>query len=308
MAEDNINSLNTNQLINIDINNTANTLNNNKNNSIAILRNNDKISEQESTIIHDSAGNILTIKKRKNLIEEAYERLFPEKNIKDLNYSTKVKFSAQFNDYNANIRLYNNELELHLCKKWKQIDKEIVFGLVQSLLLKILKKELSNGNKIESINIDLYNNFVKNLHIAAPKNKIDRILLESFNKTNDKYFFSQIECPNLIWGSPSIRKLGSYDYKTDTITISEALRNCETEMLDYIIYHEMLHKKFKFSSSGIKNRFHSREFKEAEEKFNNAADIERKLKLLNNSSYKRKPSSSHFPKKRKLRILNFFSW
>ncbi|MBI2136328.1 SprT-like domain-containing protein [Candidatus Woesearchaeota archaeon] len=279
----------------------------NTNNSVAILRNNDKIGDQESSIIYDDSGEILSVQKRKNLIDQAYEKLFNNK----INYATKVKFTAQFNDYNANIRLYNNQIELRLCRKWKQIDKEIVIGLVQSLLLKILKKDYLKNNttkKHESINIDLYNNFVKNLHIAAPKNKIDNILLESFNKVNDTYFFGQIECPNLVWGSSSIRKLGSYDYKTDTITISEALRNCEKEMLDYIVYHEMLHKKFKFSSKGTKNRFHSREFKDAEKKFKNAEEIERRLKYINDSSFTRKRVSNHFPKKRKLRILDFFSW
>src|SRR3989338_4316656 len=107
------------------------------NNSITVLRNNDKIEDQESSIIHDDTGDILAINKRKNLIEHAYERLFD----KQINYATKVKFTSQFNDYNANIRLYNNQVELRLCKKWKQIDKEIVLGLVQSLLLKILKKD-----------------------------------------------------------------------------------------------------------------------------------------------------------------------
>jgi len=277
------------------------------NNLISVIRNNDKIEDQESSIEYDSSGDILAINKRKNLIDQAYEQLFN----KQINYATKVKFTSQFNDYNANIRLSNNKIELRLCRKWKQIDKEIVLGLVQSLLLKILKKDRITNNtsqRHESINIDLYNNFVKNLHIAAPKNKIDNILLESFNKVNDAYFFSQIECPNLVWGSPSIRKLGSYDYKTDTITISEALRNCEKEMLDYIIYHETLHKKLKFSSKGTKNRFHSREFKDAEKKFNNSEEIERKLKYLNNYSYTKKRTKTHFPKKRKLGILDFFSW
>ncbi len=277
------------------------------NDSITILRNNDKIADQESSIEYDNSGDIIAVNKRKNLIDQAYERLFN----KQISYATKVKFTSQFNDYNANIRLSNNQIELRLCRKWNQIDKEIVLGLVQSLLLKILKKDHLTNNVIqkhESINIDLYNNFVKNLHIAAPKNNIDQILLESFNKVNDAYFFGQIECPNLIWGSDSIRKLGSYDYKSDTITISEALRNAEKEMLDYIVYHEMLHKKFKFSSKGTKNRFHSREFKEAEKKFDNSAEIERKLKYLNNYSYKRKTSLAHFPKKRKHRILDFFSW
>src|SRR3989338_3816060 len=128
----------------------------NTNNSVAILRNKDKIGDQESSIIYDSSGEILAVNKKKNLIDQAYEKLFN----KQINYATKVKFTAQFSDYNANISLSNNHIELRLCRKWKQIDQEIVLGLVQSLLLKILKKDRLPNNvtkRHESINIDVYN-------------------------------------------------------------------------------------------------------------------------------------------------------
>ena len=48
----------------------------NTNNSVAILRNNDKIGDQESSIIYDSSGEILAVNKKKNLIDQAYEKLF----------------------------------------------------------------------------------------------------------------------------------------------------------------------------------------------------------------------------------------
>ena len=126
-----------------------------------------------------------------------------------------------------------------MSKKWKTISKEIQIGLIQSLSLKIFKE------KKKTTNIELYNIFMKKIHIAAPKIKFDPTLEKSFHKVNEKYFYGLIEKPNLVWGDFSLRKLGSYEYGSDTITISKVLQN-QGFLIDYIMYHELLHKKHKF--------------------------------------------------------------
>jgi predicted metal-dependent hydrolase len=258
------------------------------NSSLAVLRSDQKIEDHESSV--ELVSGEVVVKKRRDILEQAYEKLFD----KACKHSTKVKFSSQFKAYNANIRLFAGKMELRLCRKWKQVDKEIVIGLVQSLLLRVLKK------KKDSINVDLYNNFVKNLHIAIPKDNIDEELLESFNRVNEEYLFGAIECPNLVWGQHSVRKLGSYEYKSDVISISSALRDVDQEMLDYVMYHEMLHKKFKFSSTGSRTVYHSKEFKAEEAKFKDAAVLERKLGRL-------RPRSVRKIGKRK-GLLRLFDW
>ena len=96
------------------------------------------------------------------------------------------------------------------------------------------------------MNMDLYESFVKKIHIGIPKVEPEQKLLESFNRVNEKYFFGMMNIPNIVWGDHSIRKLGSYDYKRDSITISRILEKNET-FLDMTMYHELLHKKHKFS-------------------------------------------------------------
>ncbi len=212
------------------------------------------------------------------LIKEAFEKLYPDK---EFNYSVKLKYSSRFKPYNANVRHYKNNLEFSLSRQWKHISKDIVVGLIQSLLLKVF------NDKKNTINIDLYNSFIRNLHISIPKQKSDPILGSSFNRVNKKYFYNLIEMPNLEWGNNSKRKLGSYDYHTDTISISRIFLDAEPELLDYLMYHEILHKKLKFRSKANKSYHHTKEFKEKEREFNNHKEMEKKIKdLIKKSKYK----------------------
>lgn len=212
------------------------------------------------------------------LIKEAFEKLYPNK---AFNYSVKLKYTARFRPYNANVRYTKNNLEFSLSRQWRHISKDIVIGLIQSLLLKVL------NDKKNTINIDLYNSFIRNLHISIPKQKSDPILESSFNRVNKKYFYNLIEISNLEWGSSSKRKLGSYDYHTDTISISRIFLDAEPELLDYIIYHEMLHKKLKFNNKDNRSYHHTKEFKAKEKEFEDHKEMEKKIKdLIRKSKHK----------------------
>jgi len=209
-----------------------------------------------------------------NMIQEAFQNLYPDK---QLNYSVSIKYSGKFKPYNANVQInkFTKHLIFNLSRSWKQVSREIKIGLIQGLMIKIFKQKAS------TINIDLYDSFIKNLHISIPKTKSDPVLLYSFNKVNETYFFNSIEQPNLKWGSASASKLGSYEYQTDTITISSLFKETEQELLDYIVYHELLHKKHKFKTTNTGRNFHHRKkFKQDEKQFKNQAEIEQKLKKL----------------------------
>lgn len=204
-----------------------------------------------------------------SLVSEAFNGLFPEK---EFDYVAKVKYSRKFSDYNANVKYRGNYLEFGLSYKWKTVSREIRIGLIQSLLLKIFKE------KKATTNIDLYNLFIKNVHIAAPKYMTDAFLEESFNRVNENFFYGLIEKPNLAWAN-SVNKLGSYEYGTDTITISKILKN-RKDILDYVMYHEMLHKKHKFSHKKGRSYHHTKEFRIKEKAFPNSELLEQELKKV----------------------------
>lgn len=191
-----------------------------------------------------------------NIADKAFKELFPEKTINNI----KITYSNKFKAYNANVKYNGRQTVFSLSAVWKEVSEEIQIGLIQSLLLKIFKE------KKRTLNIELYNQFLKNLPKYSTPKRINPFLEESFDRMNKKYFFDFLDTPNLIWGRESFHKLGSYEYATDTITISTVLKD-ELEILDYVMYHEMLHKKLKFTSKNGRNYHHSAEFRKKEKEF-----------------------------------------
>ncbi len=197
---------------------------------------------------------------------EAFEELFPEKEIPNI----EIKYSNRFSSYNANVKYkhngLNNELNFALSKNWRKVDDSIKKGLIQSLMLKIYKKKYENLPK-KTIYIDLYNNFTKNLHMSIEKTKAEPSLVESFQRVNQKYHSDSVEQPNLEWGEYSKRTLGTYNYQTDTIKISKYFENADKKFLDIVMHHEILHKRLKFKCNSSKTYHHSAEFKKLEKEF-----------------------------------------
>ena len=216
------------------------------------------------------------------LIKEAFQQLYPDK---ELRYSVSLKYSRKFKPYNANVKRYGDNLIFNFSRNWKKISKEIQIGLIQELLTRILKEK----NK-KTVNMELYNLFMKNVHISIPKTKTDDILEASFDRVNESYFNGMLDKPNLQWGNESVSKLGSYEYGSDTITISTIFKN-EKQLLDYVMYHEMLHKKFKFSSNNGRTIHHSAEFRKMEARFEDSGLMEKEISKL--------------AKRHRLRIFNF---
>jgi hypothetical protein len=210
-----------------------------------------------------------------NLVQQAYFELFKDDS-SGIDFS--VKYSGKFTDYNANVRYSSDrrQMAFSLSRKWEEVSEEIQIGLIQSLMFKVIKDKKPVGM---TTNIELYNIFLKKVHVAAPKTEKDPLLLESFNRVNLEYFGGSIEAPNLVWGLDTVRKLGCYTYGNDTISMSTVLR-CNQELLDYVMHHEMLHKKLKFKSTMHRSIHHSREFRELEKQYLNSDELERKLRRL----------------------------
>ena len=84
-----------------------------------------------------------------SIISDAFEDLFPEKNIGDFNFN--IKYNGKFKPYNANVKYTRNSFAFNLSKKWERVSREIQIGLLQELLLKAFRE------KKKTFNIDLYN-------------------------------------------------------------------------------------------------------------------------------------------------------
>ncbi len=207
-----------------------------------------------------------------DIIERSYRELFPER---EFNYSTRLRYSAAFNDFNANIRFHKHKalIVVSLSRRWQEVSEDIVIGLVQELLMKLFGK----GEKRRTLQMDLYHIYLKNTHITAEKDKIDSRLLQSFRRVNSKYFDDSIEQTNLVWGQRSMRTLGRYEYGSDTIMISSVFKDAPEIFIDKIMHHEMLHKKHKYDVKAGRCTHHTRAFREEERTFEDFDKIEKEI-------------------------------
>jgi hypothetical protein len=228
-----------------------------------------------------------------DLVKEAFIQLYPDKTYK---YSSTIHYSGKFTPYNARVQYSNIHFDFRLSKKWKSADKEIVLGLIQSLFLKIFR------DKKKTFNTELYHAFIRKLPHTTPPKESDSQLIESFNRINETYLQNPIEQPTLVWGTASTTKLGHYDLHTDKIVISTIFKESPLHLLDYVMYHEMLHKKHQYKRAGNRSHFHTSAFKKDEKRFQNATICEQEL-----TSFIRKTKRTVNPKKQpESRLLRLF--
>ena len=95
-------------------------------------------------------------------------------------------------------------------------------------------------------------------------------LEEIFHNLNRRFFQGQIPLLRLGWSRHNSRRiLGHYDSGHRTIIISRKLDSPSVPryLVEYVVYHEMLHTRFPVERRGQRRLIHSRAFREAEKKF-----------------------------------------
>ncbi len=236
------------------------------------------------------------------LIEESFKRLFPHK---EFRYNVEEKYALQLSDFNANIRLNKNKILVKYNLQWKNIDDEIKIGLIQALLLKLFK--VKDKKSISYVNINLYNDFLKQIPNLIEKTKCDPLLKNSFNRVNDQFFDNLLEKPNLVWGTYSVRKLACYNFHNDTVSVSKIFQNSKEKILDLLMYHELLHKKFQFKHNKGRSSYHCRDFKAAENLYPSKDLVEKEIeKEIRYFKKTQRQSSGRDNSKKKFDLLRFF--
>jgi hypothetical protein len=95
-------------------------------------------------------------------------------------------------------------------------------------------------------------------------------LEEIFRSLNYRFFHGQISLSRLGWSHQNSRRiLGHYDSGHGTIIVSRKLDSPSVPryLVEYVVYHEMLHIRFAVEQRGQRRVVHSREFREAEKRF-----------------------------------------
>ena len=109
----------------------------------------------------------------------------------------------------------------------------------------------------------------------------------SFGRVNQKYFGGRMEKPHLVWNNQiTHRKFGHYQDDTNTIVVSISLDHPRVPeyVLDYVMFHELLHKQL--GARQVKNRryTHTNEFKSEESQYSRITKAKQILRRLSRRS------------------------
>lgn len=206
-----------------------------------------------------------------NLAERAFMSLYPNKVPPVLS----VRFSGHFKEFNGNVSIRKEgrkitNLDFKLSSKFKELENETKIGIIQHLLNKVYKTDIETSEQ------RMYHSFIKHLTRFAERQVSDPLLVELYLELNEEYFNGLLDQPNMVFGNNTTTTLGHYEYAQDLVTISTALKS-NRELMKYVLYHELLHKKHSFKvSKGGRSHYHTKAFKEDEKLFHDK-DIEKKL-------------------------------
>ncbi len=106
---------------------------------------------------------------------------------------------------------------------------------------------------------------------------------ESFARVNAAYFHGQFSKPTLVWNRTlTARKFGHYQLSRDTVMISVSLDDARVPayVVDFVMYHELLHKKHGVMIVNGRRLSHSPAFREDERRFAQYFQAESQLKEL----------------------------
>ena len=184
------------------------------------------------------------------------------------------------------IRQRGDTLFIRLSELCRDAPDDAQKSLAFILIGKILRKKIPNGAENDYLDYakseelrekSLENRIAKGRKIITDSKGDVYDLKKMFDSLNRDYFAENLPKPTLSWSArKTFRRLGHYDSAHDAIIISKTLDDKKVPefVVEFVVYHEMLHI---FHPTQIKNgrRYHhTNEFKVDEEKFENFAEAE----------------------------------
>ena len=180
---------------------------------------------------------------------------------------------------NHTIRIRDGEIFVRICEMCREMPLPCQKGLAYILVGKLLRRKIPDGAN------EVYNAYVKSDFIRekAAESKKERgykvvttskgsvyDLDEIFADLNKRYFGNMIRKPSLTWSAKkTYRILGHHDSTHDHITISTSLDSPDTPryVVEYVVFHEMLHIAHPTKHVNGRRYNHTAAFKRDEQKF-----------------------------------------
>lgn len=221
------------------------------------------------------------------IFQETYRDLRPASPIPEL----KIEFFA-FANVNNTIRLRNGKLLVRLSDLLEGAPEAVLRAIAHILLAKMYRRPIDRGQAARYRKYVASHDIVRKTHLLRQMRGRKRLrsarghffdLDAVFEELNTRFFHGLMARPQMSWSQTKTRRiLGHYDPAHNAIIISRIFDHpaVPSFVLEYIVYHEMLHLKHPVRLRGSRRCVHSAEFQAEEKLFPHMAEANAFLKRL----------------------------
>jgi len=221
------------------------------------------------------------------IFQNTYRELRPAASVPEL----KIEFFA-FANVNNTIRLRDGRLLVRLSDLLEGAPDSVLRAIAHILLAKMYRQTIDRGQAARYRRYVASHEIVRKTHLVRQMRGRKRLrparghfydLDEVFEKLNTRFFHGLMARPRMSWSQAKTRRiLGHYDPAHNAIIISRVFDHLAVPayVLEYIVYHEMLHLKHPVKLRGSRRCVHSAEFQAEEKLFPHAAEANAFLKRL----------------------------
>jgi predicted metal-dependent hydrolase len=203
----------------------------------------------------------------------------------------KIEFFA-FANINNTIRLRNGKLLVRLSDLLEGAPETVLRAIAHILLAKMYRRPIDRGQAARYRKYVASHEIVRKAHLVRQMRGRKRLrsarghfydLDAVFEDLNTRFFHGLMARPRMSWSQTKTRRiLGHYDPAHNAIIISRVFDHLAVPryVLEYIVYHEMLHLKHPVKLRGSRRCVHSAEFQAEERLFPQVNEANAFLKRL----------------------------
>jgi predicted metal-dependent hydrolase len=208
------------------------------------------------------------------IFQETLSELRPGASVPEL----KIEFFA-FANINNTIRLRNGKLLVRLSDLLEGAPETVLRAIAHILLAKMYRRPIDRGQAARYRKYVASHEIVRKAHLVRQMRGRKRLrsarghfydLDAVFEDLNTRFFHGLMARPRMSWSQTKTRRiLGHYDPAHNAIIISRVFDHLAVPryVLEYIVYHEMLHLKHPVKLRGSRRCVHSAEFQAEERLF-----------------------------------------
>jgi len=221
------------------------------------------------------------------MFQEIYRDLRPGTSVPEL----KIEFFA-FANVNNTIRLREGRLLVRLSDLLEGAPDAVLRAIAHILLAKMYRQPIDRGQATRYRKYVASHEIVRKTHLVRQMRGRKRLrparglfydLDAIFETLNTRFFHGLMARPRMSWSQTKTRRiLGHYDPAHNAIIISRIFDHFAVPafVVEYIVYHEMLHLKHPVKVRGNRRCVHSAEFQAEEKLFPHMTQANAFLKRL----------------------------